>query len=101
MIEALFAWLEVHSWVEFSWLMFGLAGQAIFMSRFIVQWGASERAGKSVMPEIFWYLSIAGGVMLFTYGIYKREAVLILGQSVGLLVYARNIWLIRAEKQRA
>ncbi|NUB43070.1 lipid-A-disaccharide synthase N-terminal domain-containing protein [Fertoebacter nigrum] len=100
MAEQIFAWLQVHSWVELMWLAVGLGGQALFMSRFIVQWGASERAGRSVMPEAFWYLSISGGIILFIYGIHRREPVLILGQSVGIFVYLRNIWLIHAEKRR-
>ena len=65
MSETVFAWLHVQNWAEFWWVMFGLAGQLLFMGRFLVQWIASEREGRSVMPVAFWYLSIGGGQILF------------------------------------
>lgn len=100
MSETAFAWLNVDTWVEFWWVIFGLAGQLLFMGRFLVQWIASEREGRSVVPVIFWYLSIGGGVILFAYACYRGDPVFILGQSVGLFIYARNLWLIQAEKRR-
>lgn len=101
MSQFVFAWLNVQSWPEFWWVIFGLAGQLLFMGRFLVQWIASEREGRSVMPIAFWYFSIGGGIMLFFYALYRADPVFILGQSVGLFIYARNLWLIRAEKRRA
>jgi len=77
------------------WLAIGFAAQAIFASRFVVQWIASERARASVMPVAFWYLSVAGGLMLLAYALYRRDPVFILGQSLGLVVYLRNLYLIR------
>jgi lipid-A-disaccharide synthase-like uncharacterized protein len=73
--------------------------QALFSARFLVQWIASERAGKSIVPDLFWYLSIAGSTLLLVYAIYRRDPVFILGQSTGLFIYGRNLYLIRREKR--
>jgi lipid-A-disaccharide synthase-like uncharacterized protein len=84
------------------WLVFGFVGQACFFSRFLVQWIASERSKRSVVPPAFWFLSIAGGVLLLIYAAHRRDPVFILGQSVGLLVYGRNLWfLFGAGRERA
>jgi lipid-A-disaccharide synthase-like uncharacterized protein len=76
------------------WLLFGIVAQFVFAGRFLVQWISSEFAGKSVVPTAFWLLSIAGGLMTLVYGIVRREPVIILGQSLGTLIYGRNIMLI-------
>jgi lipid-A-disaccharide synthase-like uncharacterized protein len=76
------------------WLVFGLAAQLIFAARFIVQWIASERAGKSVVPFAFWIFSVGGGLMTLVYGIVRREPVIIFGQGMATLIYVRNIMLI-------
>jgi lipid-A-disaccharide synthase-like uncharacterized protein len=101
MSHTVFAWLNVQSWTEFWWVIFGLAGQLLFMGRFLVQWIASEREKRSVVPVAFWYFSIGGGIILFTYALYRADPVFILGQSMGLFIYGRNLWLIRAERNRA
>ena len=93
-----FAWLAVTSWAEFWWVVVGLGGQLLFTARFLVQWIASERARRSVVPLAFWYLSIGGGVILLAYAIYRKDPVFIFGQSMGLFIYLRNLWLIRVEK---
>jgi lipid-A-disaccharide synthase-like uncharacterized protein len=80
-----------------SWLALGLVGQAAFASRFLAQWIASERAGRSVMPGYFWFASIVGAVILLAYAIHLKDPVFILGQSAGMLIYARNISLRRNE----
>ena len=98
---AAFAWLGVQSWAEFWWVVFGLGGQLMFTARFLVQWLASERQQRSVVPVAFWYLSIAGGLVLLTYAIYRRDPVFILGQSMGVFIYLRNLVLIHAERRRA
>ncbi len=77
------------------WIGLGFFGQLLFTSRFVVQWIASERRGRSIVPRAFWWLSLAGGVTLLAYSIWRRDPVFILGQSFGLVVYARNIVLIR------
>ena len=74
------------------WLALGLLGQLLFSGRFLVQWIASERRKTSVVPRAFWYLSLGGGATLLAYALYKRDPVFILGQSAGLLIYARNLW---------
>ena len=76
------------------WLAFGLIAQFMFAGRFLVQWIASERAGKSVVPMAFWFFSIAGGLMTLLYGIVKREPVIILGQLLANVIYIRNVMLI-------
>lgn len=81
------------------WLILGFIAQGLFSARFLVQWIASERAGKSVMPVVFWYLSIFGSALLLAYAIYREDPVFILGQAAGLIVYVRNLFLIRREKR--
>ena len=82
-----------------AWLAFGLLGQFIFGARFIVQWIASERKRESHIPIVFWYLSIVGGIITTAYAIHRRDAVFIIGQGAGLVVYTRNLMLIyRAQR---
>ncbi|SFC65770.1 lipid-A-disaccharide synthase N-terminal domain-containing protein [Tropicimonas isoalkanivorans] len=100
MIEQLFRILHVDGWPEFWWVMIGLGGQLLFTARFLVQWIASERVGRSVVPLAFWYLSIGGGLVLLTYALYRRDPVFILGQAMGIFIYGRNLWLIHAEQRR-
>ena len=76
------------------WLAFGLIAQLAFAARFLVQWIASERAGKSVVPMAFWFFSIGGGLMTLIYGIVKREPVIIIGQLLANIIYVRNVMLI-------
>lgn len=99
--EGLLEILHVHSWVEFWWVVVGLAGQLMFSMRFILQWISSERARKSIVPVAFWYFSIAGGLILFAYAVYRKDPVFILGQATGIVIYARNLYLIYAEKRSA
>lgn len=81
------------------WLVLGFAAQALFGSRFLVQWIASERKGESIIPLAFWYLSLAGGILLFSYAIYRKDPVFIFGQSCGILVYTRNLYFIYKKKR--
>ncbi|QWF71519.1 lipid-A-disaccharide synthase N-terminal domain-containing protein [Methylomonas paludis] len=76
------------------WLAFGFFGQALFSGRFVVQWLASERKKRSVIPVLFWYFSILGGITLLIYAIHKNDPVFIFGQGIGLLIYFRNLYLI-------
>ena len=82
-----------------GWVLIGLAGQGCFFLRFVVQWLASERAGRSLVPKAFWHLSIAGSLVILTYAIWRRDPVFIIGQSTGLLVYVRNLVLIRRTEE--
>ena len=78
--------------------MLGMLGQVLFFSRFLVQWIASEKKGKSTIPLSFWWLSIGGGLLLLIYALWREDPVITLGQSVGLFVYLRNLVLIRRHK---
>lgn len=82
------------------WLVLGLFGQLLFGMRFVVQWLASEKAGKSVVPVAFWFFSIGGGIITLVYGLYKREPVIILGQALSIFIYLRNLMLIRSSRQK-
>lgn len=77
-----------------AWVALGFVAQAFFTMRFVVQWIASERARKSVMPAAFWFFSIGGGVLLLIYALYRRDPVFIAGQALGLIVYFRNVYFI-------
>ena len=91
--------MGVSSTADALWVTVGLLGQLMFTGRFIVQWLASEKAGRSVVPVAFWYFSIAGSVIVLAYGIHKLDPVIIVGQLPGTVIYSRNLWLIRAEKR--
>jgi lipid-A-disaccharide synthase-like uncharacterized protein len=80
------------------WVAFGLAGQLVFGTRFIVQWLASERKKKSHIPIGFWYLSLIGGLITTIYAIHRRDAVFIVGQGAGLVIYIRNLMLIHRHR---
>ena len=80
--------------VTLPWLIVGFVGQAVFGMRFVVQWIASERRKKSVVPVAFWYLSFIGSVIVLTYVIYRRDPVLIPSFSLNLLIYMRNLYFI-------
>ena len=80
------------------WIGIGFAGQFFFFSRFLVQWLASEKKKKSVVPVSFWYFSILGGTILFVYAIHRRDPVFVAGQGLGLLIYFRNLRLIYGKK---
>jgi lipid-A-disaccharide synthase-like uncharacterized protein len=81
---------------EKAWLGVGFLAQLMFSMRFIVQWIASERARRSIVPETFWYFSLFGGAMLLAYAVYRLDPVFMLGQAMGLIIYSRNIYFIRA-----
>lgn len=83
------------------WIGIGFVGQALFSARFIVQWIASERAKRSLIPLAFWYFSLLGGVVLLSYAVHKRDPVFIVGQAAGLFVYLRNLYLLRSGRQKA
>ncbi len=86
--------------IETIWLSVGFLGQAMFAGRFLVQWLASERKKESIVPIYFWYLSLSGGAALFAYATYKLDPVFMVGQASGLVVYARNLMLIRKGKKK-
>ena len=79
-------------------IVVGFGGQFLFAMRFIIQWITSEGAKRSVIPVVFWYFSIGGGSVLLLYAIWRQDPVIIAGQSLGLLIYARNLFFIKTEK---
>ena len=82
------------------WFAFGLLAQLVFTGRFMVQWIASEREGKSVVPVAFWVLSLVGGTMTLVYGLERRDAIIILGQVLANFIYLRNLVLIGRSRRR-
>ena len=86
--------------IEIFFLVIGFLGQGIFASRFIIQWIYSEKKGVSYIPVIFWYLSIFGGIGLLIYAIFRKDPVIILGQSFGIFIYLRNLILIYKKNKK-
>ena len=82
-------------------ILVGYVAQALFAMRFVVQWIASERAGRSVVPTAFWVFSIGGGVLLFVYSLYRKDPVFIAGQGLGLFIYVRNLYFVLRERGQA
>ena len=83
------------------WQIVGFVGQGVFTARFLVQWLASEKQRDSVVPVAFWWLSILGGMNLLIYAIHRKDPVFIVGQSLGMVVYIRNLMLVGKKKRRA
>ena len=82
-----------------AWVLLGFVAQGFFTMRFVVQWLASERARKSVIPLSFWLFSLGGGVLLFAYALYRRDPVFIVGQGFGVFVYLRNLHFVLRERR--
>ncbi|MGQ7791630.1 lipid-A-disaccharide synthase N-terminal domain-containing protein [Faunimonas sp. B44] len=83
------------------WILLGFVAQSLFMMRFVVQWIASERVGRSIVPVAFWFFSLGGGFLLLIYAIQRQDPVFIAGQGLGLVIYVRNLWLILREKRQS
>ena len=99
-MDWLTVWFSQTSLVDGIWIAVGFSGQFLFSMRFLYQWFKSEQLKRSVVPEAFWYFSFFGGLTLLAYAVHKNDPVFILGQGCGLLIYTRNIWLIRNERGR-
>jgi lipid-A-disaccharide synthase-like uncharacterized protein len=99
--NVLFRVFKVTSWPNLAWVGLGLAGQAAFSGRMLLQWIASEKSRKSVVPAAFWWLSLFGAVALLAYFIWRQDAVGVLGQAPGLVIYARNLRLLAKQQRRA
>ncbi len=100
-LVGLMGWMGVANMTEAIWVAVGLFGQILFFMRFLIQWIASEKEKRSVVPTSFWWFSIGGAAILLAYAIYRADPVFILGQSLGFFIYARNLFLIRAENRRS
>ena len=96
----LLGFFNISSWGTFWWVLIGLIGQTAFFGRMFFQWIISERSRVSTVPEIFWWFSFIGGLCLFTYFVWRVDIVGVLGQSTGIVIYARNLKLIHKEKKR-
>ena len=83
-----------------AWVLLGFVAQGFFTMRFVVQWIASERARRSVIPVAFWFFSVGGGALLLVYALYRRDPVFIAGQGLGLIVYLRNLYFIALHKEQ-
>lgn len=102
MITALNDWLYAVFVEQLNaWVVLGFVAQICFTMRFVVQWIASERAKRSVVPVAFWFFSMLGGTLLLAYAIHRQDPVFIAGQGMGLFIYLRNIWLIAGERKTA
>lgn len=99
--SVIFSVLDITSWVSLCWVLFGFAGQAVFAGRMIVQWLAAEKARASVVPPVFWWMSLIGSTMLIIYFIWRVEIVGVLGQASGFFIYIRNLWFIYAPRNEA
>lgn len=96
----LWAWFDTVFIKQFdAWVLLGFIAQGFFTMRFLVQWIASERAKRSVVPIAFWFFSLGGGTLLLLYAIRRQDPVFIAGQALGLVIYIRNLWLIANEKR--
>lgn len=93
-------WFDDMTRIELIWIGIGFLGQAMFSMRFIIQWIVSERARESVVPIAFWYFSILGGMTLLSYAIWRQDPVIVVGQTTGLFIYTRNLWLIHKKRRR-
>src|ERR1041384_117068 len=102
MLSALQNYLHDVFVVQFdAWVALGFLAQALFSMRFLVQWIASERAGRRVIPTGCWLCAIGGAVLLFAYALYRRDPVFIAGQGAGLFIYLRNLYFVLRERGQA
>ena len=99
MIDALVAWWDRLTGIETWLVIFGFIAQSMFFMRFLVQWIVTERSRRSIVPEVFWYFSMAGGLLMFLYGVFREDPVIMVGQSTGIFISARNLYCIRREKR--
>lgn len=97
----LLGFFNITGWATFGWVAVGLIGQGAFFGRMMVQWVVSERSRVSTVPELFWWFSFVGGVSLFTYFVWRKDVVGVLGQATGVVIYARNLRLIQKQRRRA
>lgn len=98
--NAVFRLLNITSWASLPWVVLGFGAQVVFASRFLIQWVISERKKESVIPVAFWWVSFFGGVALFAYFVWRQDPVGVLGQSSGIVIYARNLRLIYKKRRR-
>jgi lipid-A-disaccharide synthase-like uncharacterized protein len=86
---------------ETTWLCIGFLGQTLFFMRFFVQWLATERERRSVIPISFWYFSLSGGIVLLAYALWRADPIFIIGQATGLFIYCRNLYFASGRRAPA
>lgn len=91
-------WWTSMTPLDMVWLGVGVIGQLMFTARWFIQWIASERARRSIVPETFWYFSFFGGLLVLAYGVYKIDPVIVLGQF-GVFIYGRNLYFLYRQKR--
>ncbi len=96
-----FRLLNITNWTSLVWVVIGFGGQFAFTGRMLLQWFISEKRKESVVPEAFWWLSLIGGMALFAYFVWRQDFVAVLGQSSGVVIYARNLRLIYKQRRKA
>ena len=100
--QELATWLHQVFIKQFdAWILLGFVAQFFFTMRFVVQWLASEKAKRSVVPVAFWFFSLFGGGLLLIYAIVRQDPVFIAGQAMGMFIYVRNLWPIANERKAA
>lgn len=100
LLDAEHLWLNFWSRTDALWIIIGFLGQFFFTMRFLVQWLASEKAKKSVIPDLFWFFSIGGGSILLIYALYRGDPVFIFGQGLGLVIYFRNLYFVLRDRKK-
>jgi lipid-A-disaccharide synthase-like uncharacterized protein len=98
-VASITKWWATTPTSQIAWVTVGLIAQSMFALRFIIQWLATEKARATIVPEMFWYFSFAGGFILLAYAIDRMDPVFIVGQAIGLVIYIRNIYFIRLGKR--
>ena len=98
--RTMLGFFKITSWWNFGWIAIGLLGQSAFFGRMMVQWIISEKQRESIVPAVFWWMSLVGGLCLFTYFVWRVEFIGVLGQSTGIVIYVRNLRLIHKQKRR-
>ena len=93
-IESIWTYVCGYAARMTAWELVGFVGQVCFLSRFVVQWIATERKRQSTVPVAFWYLSLAGTIILLAYAIHLENPVFILGFSLNMIIYLRNLHFI-------
>ena len=98
--RTMLGFFNISSWTNFGWIAIGLLGQCAFFGRMMVQWIVSEKQRESIVPTAFWWMSLFGGLFLFSYFVWRVDFIGVLGQSTGIIIYARNLRLIHKHKRR-
>jgi lipid-A-disaccharide synthase-like uncharacterized protein len=92
--------LASHNQSDTIWISIGFLGQAVFGVRFLIQWLRSEQVGHSVVPIAFWYCSLAGGLVSFSYALHLQAWPLLIGQGMPIPIYVRNLYMIYRDRDR-